>query len=209
MSWISSCLCLVPGLICTVCRGDPEWERGVCASLLAEKYCCAGQFSTLERKCSLAPPCPTVAVGHGSARSHPVCLAASTAKLHLFIQSQHCCQSLGFIQQYLLLCAANSGSLAALWHTNCASAEEKFSLNRKEEVTSCFCLPLTANYGTAYCLPQLFPPRYQWFSYSLPQFWYVSPQVDYVQPSTGIPWIVFSIRGIVKIIIACYSIWTL
>lgn len=58
-----------------------------------------------------------------------------------------------------MLCAANSGSVShtALQHTNCAFAEEKFSLNRKKEVTSCFCLPLTAEYGTA-SSPQLFHP---------------------------------------------------
>lgn len=96
-----------------------------------------------------------------------------------------------------------------LFSTQTAFAEEKFSLNRKKEVTSCFCLPLTAKYGTASCLPLLFLPRYHWFSHSLPQFWYVSPQVDYVPPSTGIPWIVFFIRGIVKLITSCCSVWTL
>lgn len=131
----------------------------MCSSLLADKYFSAGQFSTLEGKCSLSS-LSLSNCGHISDCIHPVSLAASTAEVHVFIHSQlfH-----GFTQQCLLLCTANSGSVShtAIQHTNCASAEEKFSLNRKKEETSCFCLPLTAKYGVVSCLPQLHSPRYQ------------------------------------------------
>lgn len=134
----------------------------MCSSLLADKYFSAGQFSTLEGKCSLSSLSHSNC-GHISDCIHPMSLAASMAEVHVFIHSQLCCQSHGFSQQCLLLCTANSGSIShtAIQHSNCAFAEEKFSLNREKKETCCFCLSLTARYGVVSCLPQLYSPRHQ------------------------------------------------